>query len=232
ALALVGLATVCPSSGMAQLRSAATTRLVLTETRAAVEFPVALPTLHELLPAASPDLPEGQGADWDASWEVGPSRGRDLRKAVYEVLDTKSLTLEPEHLRRSLDLLRRSVDGIETFQDDLPLHLSLSYREARGLLSQAESAAESTRWPEVALATLKTADALRELTPKAVALALIETAEGVLAAEAGPEAVSEENLARASRLVLWARSAVRAGSHTLAVERAYYACRLAGILLP
>jgi len=77
------------------------------------------------------------------------------------------------------------------------------------------------------------ADALRETSPRTVALSLVEAAEAVLGPLPGGEDDEEPaNRTRARRLAWWGRLAVDAGAHELAIQRGYYACLLLGVELP
>lgn len=79
---------------------------------------------------------------------------------------------------------------------------------------------------------LRASDVLREITPKAMALTLVENAEDALATGSAPQAgqLSPEDLGRVRRLTRWARSAIASEDYERAVQRAFYACGLLGIL--
>lgn len=90
------------------------------------------------------------------------------------------------------------------------------------------------------LAGLVAGDTL-EITPPMIARRLIAAAEDALAAtedrdrERAPDDPGNGNgenkdHERARELIHWARAALASGDHARAIQRAYYACRLLGVL--
>ena len=208
--------------------------LVSTSTRGALQIRGPLPELSRFLPDG---LQSQAGIDWNRSWEVGAAEGRRLRQDVYGELrqsgfevDSAGAVDASASVDRALEPLRESVD--------LPLHLSLPLAEARNLAEDARDALSAKRWSEAALYALQAGDALREVMPRTVALTLIEAGEAALRThlETRPEervtGVTVEASRRASRLLQWARSAIASGNSERALQRAYYACRLLGVVLP
>lgn len=208
--------------------------LVSTSTRAAVEIPGPLPELSRFLPDG---LQSQAGIDWNRSWEVGAAEGRRLRQRVYRALSQSGFAVDSAGAHHAVESVDRALEPLSQVSD-LPLHLSLPLAEARSLAGTGREALSAGRWNPAALAALQAGDALRELMPRTVALTLIEAGEAALRThlETRPgervTGVTVEAAGRASRLLQWARSAVSGGNARRAIQRAYYACRLLGVVLP
>ncbi|NNF29692.1 MAG: hypothetical protein HKN73_20885 [Gemmatimonadetes bacterium] len=208
--------------------------LVLASTRAAVDIVGPLPELSRFLPDG---LQSQAGIDWERSWDVGAAEGRRLREEVYAELRQSGFEVDSAGAYDASASVDRALEPLGV-PSDLPLHLSLPLAEARSLADRARGALSMKRWNDAALFALQAGDALREVMPRTVALTLIEAGEAALRTHLAtrPEervtGVTVEAARRASRLLQWARSAIAGGSERRAVQRAYYACRLLGVVLP
>ena len=202
--------------------------LVATETRPALRLGAVLPELSDLHPLQdSTDLQE-----WLSSWDMGAARGRPLRMVLYDRLTAAEPKPDGDAVSAAIEQIRSTLDDLDSLRTDLPLHLALPIGEAQRFLILAGSAQDQRQWSEASILALKAADALREISPKSVAWALVETAEAALSESKLPEGVTEEATVRAQRLIRWARSALFTNGHPRAIQRAYYACRLVGVILP
>ncbi len=212
------------------------TILVSEGTRPALEIPGPLPELSRFLPDG---IQSQAGVDWIRSWEVGAAQGRRLRSAVYLELRKSGLSVDSAGAQQAVSSVEAALASLDEVPAPLPLHLSLSVSEASRLAGDARRAFEARRWSDAALQSLQAGDALREVMPRTVALTLIEAGEVALRNHIGrPETnelvtgVTVEAARRAARLLQWARSGIAAGNEWRAIQRAYYACRLLGVVLP
>jgi len=202
--------------------------LVATSTRPAVDLAGRLPELSGYL---GEGIPSKISAEWAASWTVGAARGRARRLEVYRQLRISGLDVDSATAEAAVSSAGATVEAVRGIENGLPLHLSLSYAEAERLWQGARTRLRAGSWGEASLLALQSADALREMMPRTVALTLIEAAEAALSAPTAPD-LTPEATGRAQRLVQWAHTAVISGNYTRAIPRAYYACRLAGVILP
>ena len=203
-------------------------------TRAALEIDAPLPELSRFLPDG---LQSQAGVDWERSWDVGAAEGRRLRRDVYLKLRQSGFEVDSTQAHDAVASVSRALASIgETA--GLPLHVALPLTEAHTLEEDAVLALAAGRWSDAALHALQAGDALREVMPRTVALTLIEAGEAALRThlDTRPEervtGVTVEGARRAARLLQWARSAISGGSDWRAIQRAYYACRLLGVVLP
>ena len=204
--------------------------LVSTATRPALDISSPLPEPADFL---SDGVPRDFGAEWTSSWELGARKGRDVRQAIYDELMEARLVVDSTAAREAVDAVDEAVSRVQAVTDRLPLHLSLSFSESERLLVGAKAQEADGHWSEAAILALRAGDALRELMPKTVALTLIDAAEAALTSlPVSGEVRTAEDVERARRLILWARSAVEGGNHRRAIQRSYYACRLLGVILP
>ena len=229
-------------------------QLIAPATHPALVFSRSLPELGDIVrgPDQPPDFGGGDasaGAEalvsrWDASWDRGPGEGRALREAIYRAVASGAAELEEGAARSMMDEVRQAVveAGIRT--RDLPPHLAGPLDDARRFIDEAERAREAGDTPGWALAGLRAADALRETTPRRVALRLLAAAEEAMAEAAAtvappgameadgdrPAAQRDETapLTRADELIRWTRAAIASGDYVRAIQRGYYACRLLG----
>lgn len=202
--------------------------LVTRTTRPAVDLSGRLPELSAYL---QDGIRSNVGAEWAESWTVGATRGRARRLEVYRQLRLLGLDVDSVGASEAVSSVDAALEAVGGVERGLPLHLSLPYAEARRLWQSARALQLAGRWSEASLLALQSADALREMMPRTVALTLIEAAEAALDAPQAPD-VPPDAVRRARRLVQWARSAVVSGNYTRAIPRAYYACRLMGVILP
>jgi len=224
------------AEGQAARGPAPDTLLVSEGTRAALDIPGPLPELSRFLPDG---IQSQAGVDWNRSWEVGAAQGRRLRSAVYLELRKSGLAVDSAGALQAVTSVETALASLDDVPGPLPLHLSLSVSEASRLAGHARRALEARRWSDAALQSLEAGDALREVRPRTVALTLIEAGEVALRNRGGrPEdselvtGITVEAARRAARLLQWARSGIAAGNDWRAVQRAYYACRLLGVVLP
>jgi len=168
---------------------------------------------------------------WNATWTVGLGAGRSSRAAIYEA----AFPAMAEGLTKiQVDGILTPVrDALAQVQDPatLPFHLALAMGESTRILRRAEEAAEDIRWSDAGELGLRAADALREAMPPTVAATLVEEAEKVFASS-DLNRLSASDLRRATRLTRWARSALQSGDYDRAIQRAFYAGQLLGVVLP
>ena len=201
--------------------------------RPALKIARQLPGLADLLTAGRPPGPEATLlAEWTESWNRGVAAGRPLREEIYRAAGSLALAVDSTSARSAAEAVRAALAEARSFGLPLPPHLTGSLAEAERLLAEADRAGSRTDWSASAVKALMAADALRETSPRTVALSLVEAAEEILGAppDAG-EAGEPADAARARRLVWWGRVAIGAGRHGLAIQRGYYACLLLGVEL-
>ncbi len=223
--ALAGLSSACHES-LTQVDS----RVVAPATRPALDIAGSLPRLADLVTEETRGANEAVLGRWDDSWSMALTAGGRLRAGIYGSAAGWDLAFDTISARTALEAIRATITEIEGVAHPLPPHLSRQLAEARRLLGAAETARDEADVTESVLATLRSADALRGMTPRMVALGLVESAERALAAAAqdAPDSAPTGH-ARARRLTEWARSAVDTGDYEKAIQRGYYACRLLGV---
>jgi len=222
---LAGLSSACHES-LTQVDS----RVVAPATRPALDIAGSLPRLADLVKEDMRGASEAKLDRWEDSWSMALAAGSRVRAGIYGSAEGWDLAFDTTLARTALEAIHATIAGIEGVAHPLPPHLSRQLAEARLLLGAAETARDEGNVTESALATLKSADALRGTTPRMVALGLVESAERALAAAAqeAPDS-GPTGHARARRLTEWARSAVDTGDYEMAIQRGYYACRLLGV---
>lgn len=236
-------------------------QLIAPATHPALVFSRSLPELGDIV--RGPDQPagfDGSGAvaeteslvsRWDASWDQGTGEGQALREAIYRAVASGAAELDEAATRSMMDAVRQALIEAGIRARVLPPHLAGPLDDARRYIDEAERAREAGDAAGWALAGLRAADALRETTPRRVALRLLTAAEEAMAGEAAmvasqtagnPAAQGEESaedhpaaggddagrLTRADELIRWTRAAIASGDYERAIQRAYYACRLLG----
>ena len=228
-------------------------RVIAPATRPALDLSGSLPRLADVL-APRDHGSEGTGARASPMWERplprkpatrswrggrppgshGTARGRRIREEIYRSGDFRALEFEPAAVRSAVESMRAALAEIQLISGPLPPRLTHALSEARHLVDTAERLNDVPLSTGSALEALRAADALREISPRAVALTVVESAEGALAAadsSAGP-AADPRTRARALRLTAWARTAIETGDYVRAIQRGYYACHLLGVSIP
>lgn len=122
-----------------------------------------------------------------------------------------------------------AVAEAEALSTALPGRLSAAVREAAVELAHATQALSVGDWSAAAYGALGAADELRRVSPRSVALSLVDAASAAMPPEPGVGAEEPVSVSRARRLAWWARVAIGAESYELAIQRAYYACLLLGV---
>jgi hypothetical protein len=204
---------------------------VAPETHGAVLLTEGMPTVSDLVKeyGLAAQL-EGELDAWWGSWDLDLREGPRVRASVYP---SASRALFPFLMDEGVaDLLARNEENLQAAQAVELL-----------LVADAVDAAMDNAWRyhtqavaalgrgmgEVALGlALRSADAVREVSPEQVARALLRTAGEALRRNPGPLPYSEEELTRIRRLTNGAEEALGAGDYPRAIRRAYYACQLLG----
>ena len=122
-----------------------------------------------------------------------------------------------------------AVAEAEALSATLPDRLSAAVREAAVELARATQALSVGDWSAAAHGALEAADELRRVSPRSVALSLVDAASAAMPPEPGVGAEEPVSVSRARRLAWWARVAIGAESYELAIQRAYYASVLLGV---
>lgn len=202
--------------------------------RPALKIAQPLPGLPDITAAGRPAGQEAPlAARWTRSWNRGVAAGRSLREAIYVAAGPLALEVDSATAGSAAKAVRGALDEARSFGRTLPPRLSRALGEAERLLGEAEQAGLRADWGGAAVKALMAADALRETSPRAVALSLVEAAEAVLGLPPGQEDDREPvDRARARRLAWWARLAIGTGGYEVALQRGYYACLLLGLELP
>ena len=221
-------------SGCQESLTQVDSRLVAPATRPALDIASPLPRLGDIVSVTAPGNGGAAVTRWEASWGYGAAEGRQLREQIYQAADSLALEFDPDAARSVVQSVRIALTEIQTVSGSLPRHLAVQVSEAKRLLTGAERADGDGDETGSVLDALRAADALRETTPRMVAFTLVETAETALDSVASADGAKADSpdQERARRLTRWARTAIEAGDHPRAIQRAYYACRLLGALLP
>ena len=127
--------------------------------------------------------------------------------------------------------VRSAVAEAEALSTTLPGRLSAAVREAALELARATQSLSVGDWSAAAHGALAAVDELRRVSPRSVALSLVDAAAAAMPPEPGVGTEEPVSVSRARRLAWWARVAIGAESYELAIQRAYYACVLMGVEL-
>lgn len=199
----------------------------------ALQIEQPLPSLGDVIGTGRPGAEVMAVVDrWEASWDHGTAVGGDLRQAVYLDAAALPLTVDSVAVRVATESVRDALAEVSRFGGSLPPHLTTRIAAAGRFLREAEMASGVGDWSGAGLNVARAADALRETSPRSVALTLAEVVEDALGPpppEVGAEPVG---MARARRLAWWSRIAIRREQYSLAIQRGYYACLLLGVRLP
>jgi hypothetical protein len=215
-----GLVTLCavachdsPSDPLASITTVETVpSLAISSYLPAVgELAARLPE-HEVLQEAL--------VEWEASWdrEDGELIRSELRQEVapvlYEVLGASSARSAVQ----ALGWLRETPDLAE----GLPPELGRAVARALDLLGQADEALEAGHGDVALGLALAASDAVRSVTPEAVARRLIGRGRTLM--DSGAMALGDEQ--RARHLLNGAQRALDREDYTRAIQRAFYACQV------
>jgi hypothetical protein len=205
---------------------------VAPETHGAVLLSESLPTLSDLLAEHGLAAPARSYLDtWWSSWELGPQDGPRVRATLYSPV---SAVLFPYLLE----------EGVAALLTENERALKAAHAVELLLVADAVDAAMENAWRYHELAVdalgrgmgelslslaLRSADAVREVSPEQVARALLRQAEEALRRNRDVVPYSEEELIRIRRLTTGAEEALESGDYPRAIRRAYYACQLLGV---
>ena len=250
---LIGAAiTLLSLPGCQETLTQVDSRVIAPATRPALDLSGSLPRLADVvaprggeswgaevpgtIDAGAPASQEARDAvlaRWEASWSHGTARGRRIREEIYRSGDFRALEFDPAAVRSAVESMQSALAGIQLISGPLPPRLTGALSEARRLVDSAQRPGDGPLSKGSALEALRAADALREISPRAVALTVVESAEAALAADStGGAAADSRTRTRARRLTAWARTAIETGDHARAIQRGYYACRLLGVSIP
>lgn len=215
--------------------------LVTEETHAALEGAEKAPSIDDLASAAGLEGELGGAPDeWRRSWNHEGGEGRSMRARAYDrAVPALAASMERAEVEEALDALAEvlvEADRVET--DRLPGHLRSELERARDLEGHAEETLERDGdREEVLRSVLEAGDALRVLSPRAVAREMIRVAarsmeeararDGEDVTRSDGAYMPPDDLERAERLVRGADRAFERGDHRRAIQRAFYAHQIA-----
>ena len=200
------------------------------ETWPALKIESALPGMEDLAGADGGGARRAELVDrWESSWDRGRVVGGTLREQIHADARAWLDPIDSTAALRAIESVRGAVAEVRGFDGSVPSHLARRIEEVARFLDEAERTRAAGKWTEAGLGALRAADALRETSPRATALTLVEAAEDALAPP--PSAVAGEPAARARarRLAWWSRIAIQRERYALAIQRGYYACLLLGV---
>jgi len=220
------LSSACEDMGRDPLAMA-----VAAETHGAVLLTEGLPTLSQLVTEHGLAAQVGWELDtWWQSWELSAEEGRSVRGSLYSPVAS---ALFPYYLDEGVaELLDRNEQNLRAAQSveillagdavDAAMENAWKYHnQAVDALGQGDA--------EAALAlALRSADAIREISPEQVARGLLQQAEEAFRRKGDSGPYTEEELTRIRRLTSGAEEALAIGDYPRAIRRAYYACQLLG----
>jgi hypothetical protein len=205
---------------------------VAPETHGAVLLSEGLPTLSDLLAQHGLAGPAQSYLDtWWRSWDLGPVDGPKVRATLYSPV---SSALYPYLLE----------EGVAALLAENEKALKVAQAVELMLVAEVVDAAMKNAWlyhnqavealgrgmGEVSLSlALRSADAVREVSPEQVARALLRQADDALRRNRDVVPYSDEELIRIRRLTSGAAEALESGDYPRAIRRAYYACQLLGV---
>lgn len=208
--------------------------LMAQETRTALDFGGAVPSLTDVWVRSGGILDEVPVRRWEDSWELPTREGRALRALLYDdavpVLFGRLREGDLEKLLVDMDSTLARVDQLSAI--GIPERLSRRLDSAREMLTRAWILAEEREGASSLAAALQASDYLLEVTPPHVAAQLLASAEGGVRRISAEDSYSEEMVGRAERLIDVAREAIHEGDYARAIRGSYYACLLLGVELP
>lgn len=163
---------------------------------------------------------------WEASWSLPPEAGRTQRESTYRPV-AEALALSPADVAEGLDRLGAALSAVDALGvEALPPGVRDAVHRADALRSRALRALRAGDTASAAEDLLRGSDALREVGPRAMALAWVSEAEAMLGRISADGSYSTVDVERARRLAHGARIALRDGDFARAIRRAYYARQL------
>ncbi|MGW8268665.1 MAG: hypothetical protein ACWGSQ_20030, partial [Longimicrobiales bacterium] len=220
-------ASACEDLGNDPLATA-----VAPETHGAVLLTEGLPTLSDLLARHGLAEPAESYLDtWWRSWDLGFPEGQKVRATLYSPV---SATLYPYLLEEGVAALL--AENEKALKAARAVELLLVADAVEGAMRNAwryhDQAVDALGrgLGELSLSlALRSADAVREVSPEQVARALLQQANDALRRNREVVPYSEEELIRIRRLTNGAAEALESGDYPRAIRRAYYACQLLGV---
>jgi hypothetical protein len=196
-----------------------------------------LPSLGVLVAESAVQAQLAEAAQrWSSSWELPEEAGRAIRGAAYEsVAAPLAAALGEQAVSAHVDALG-DVLAAAAELDSGPIDGDGSGNvEAAAARHQEAVAALAAGRPAEALRhTLQASDLLRELGAEGVTRMLLARAERELTRLGGAEALSAEappeEMLRGQRLVRGAEQALAEGDYLRAIQRAFYACQVLGLV--
>ena len=190
------------------------------ETRAALDFGGAVPSLADVWVESGGILDEVPVTRWEDSWELPAREGRALRALVY---DDEVPALFGRFREGALAKLLVDMDSTLARVDQLsaigiPELLSLRLDSAREMLTRAWILAEEREGASSLTAALQASDYLLEVTPPHVAAQLLVSAEGGVRGISADDSYSEQMQGRAERLIDVAREAIHNGDYARVIR--------------
>ena len=232
-LALAGVLAAALSAACGKSLAEVESGVVAAGLRPALKLSRPPPTLAELTGGAPADSMAALAAKWEAAWARGSAAARRERlEEVYDAAPRLLASVDSAAARGAVAGARASLAESRVMSASLPGRLSEALRQAALHLDGAAQALSAGDWSTASLGALRAGDALREVSPRIVALELVDAAYRAMPAEREDDLEEPVNVRRARRLAWWARVAVAAGSYELAIQRAYYACLLLGTSPP
>jgi hypothetical protein len=196
-----------------------------------------LPSLGVLVAqsAVQPQLAE-TAQRWSSSWELPAEAGRAIRSAAYESVAAPLATALGEqavagHVEALGDVLAAAAE-LDAGRIDGDGSGNVEAATLRH--QEAVTALAAGRHAEALEHTLQASDLLRELGAEGVTRMLLARAEREITRLGGAEALSAESpseeLLRGQRLVRGAEQALAEGDYLRAIQRAFYACQVLGLV--
>jgi hypothetical protein len=204
---------------------------VAPETHGALLLTEGMPTVSDLVQDHGLETQVAGELDaWWSSWDLDSREGPKARASIYPSV---SRVLYPYLMEEGVaDLLARNEENLRAAQGVELLLVADAVDAAmrNAWLYHNEAVAALRRgMGELALSlALRSADAVREVSPEQVARALVRTAGDALRRNPESPSYSQEELIRIRRLTSGAEEALEAGDYPRAIRRAYYACQLLG----
>lgn len=166
--------------------------------------------------------------DWETSWDMETTAGRGVREATYRVMvPVLILHLDRIVLEQGLELLEAALNEAEEIPaEDVPVRITQRLDLARDAQLRGALALENNDVRRAVTELLRGSDVLREVEPRHVATQLLAAAHEGMRRLLGTESYSQQTRERAQTLIRIARTAMRDGDFTRAIQSAYYATQL------
>jgi hypothetical protein len=205
---------------------------VASETDGAVALSGGLTTIPELVEAQGIQaVGQADVNAWWESWGLSESDGARIREGLYPSVSARVYPLltfrgVTELLAQNEESLR-AAKGVGEVLENAEIELALE--SALRLHSMAWTALEEGDGEGALGLALRSADALRLVSPHHVASELLSRAEEFLRRNDESLTYPLEELTRIRRLTNGARESLADGDYPRAIRRAYYACQLMGV---